>query len=89
MELYDYLVLAGVIVAFILVAKAIRRRIHNGNSKYSYNCIWTYQKDEGYYETNCEETFMFTEGVLIDQNHFMYCPYCSRKIRSRWDKEEK
>lgn len=41
-------------------------------------CIWKYDED-GFYQTDCRNTFCFNEGSIID-NQFNFCPWCGRKI---------
>lgn len=45
-------------------------------------CIWTFVEEcegDGYYETNCGNSFYFAEGNIVD-NDFHYCPYCGGSI---------
>ena len=42
-------------------------------------CKWEYDDIHDYYETECENAFVFIEGRNTD-NGFIYCPYCGRKI---------
>jgi hypothetical protein len=42
-------------------------------------CGWTFDDNYSYYDTACENTFMFEcDGIL--QNEFRYCPYCGKAI---------
>lgn len=41
-------------------------------------CLWT-GDFEGFWETECDNTFVLNEGTPV-QNDFKYCPYCGRKI---------
>lgn len=43
-------------------------------------CKWTYDSMHDYYETECENAFVFTDGRITD-NRFIYCPYCGRKVK--------
>lgn len=48
----------------------------------SYNdtCTWTEDFD-GNFETTCNNMFVFNDGGP-EENSFIYCPYCSKKINS-------
>jgi len=46
------------------------------------NCKWEYEGhkyDDGYYETECDNAFIFIEGGIED-NEMKYCPYCGYEI---------
>jgi hypothetical protein len=42
-------------------------------------CAWRYDYIHDYYETECENAFVFIEGRKTD-NGFIYCPYCGKEI---------
>ena len=41
---------------------------------------WNNETDDDYYDTECKHTFIFSVGVLEDNETFNYCPFCSGKI---------
>lgn len=41
-------------------------------------CEWTYNYDE-FWETQCGGSFVFTDGVPIE-NEFRFCPYCGKGL---------
>ena len=45
-------------------------------------CIWTYDDNYCYYETECGEAHMFCSGNSED-NNYKYCPYCGKFIEER------
>lgn len=43
-------------------------------------CKWVFEDpDLCYYETSCNNSFMFEEGK-IKENQFKYCPFCGKEI---------
>ena len=43
-------------------------------------CTWT-EIDGEYFETGCTHTFVFIDDG-IEENGFVYCPYCGNAIRA-------
>lgn len=43
-------------------------------------CKWN-QGEDGDYESECENRFEFLGGSSPEENGFVYCPYCGKKIR--------
>ncbi len=41
-------------------------------------CKW--KEDDGFYATECEHGFYFNDDG-IDENNFIYCPYCGKRIQ--------
>ena len=57
--------------------------LHNMN-KSKGKCRWKEHKDNdelGIYDTDCGETFFFSEGTA-KENKFNYCPYCGKRIEA-------
>ena len=44
----------------------------------NYDCEWN-DDDEGMFETECGNAFVFTDGGPAD-NGFRFCPYCGKPI---------
>lgn len=58
--------------------------LHNMN-KSKEKCLWKEHdnNDElGIYDTDCGETFFFSDGLSAKDNGFKYCPYCGRRIET-------
>jgi len=49
-------------------------------------CEWRYDKEDGYYETECESNFSFVDGGPCD-NDITYCHNCGNKIKVIDDEE--
>lgn len=45
-------------------------------------CAWS-ENDDGFYETECGNSFQFSEGGAAD-NGAVYCQYCGKKIDEHW-----
>jgi hypothetical protein len=45
-------------------------------------CLWTYDENHDYYETECEHAFCIIEGTPKD-NDMKYCPYCGKEIKTK------
>ncbi len=43
-------------------------------------CKW--KEDDGFYATECEHGFYFNDDG-IDENNFIYCPYCGKRIQEK------
>ncbi len=43
-------------------------------------CTWTYDDECGMYDTECDHAFEFLSDG-IEENGFIFCPYCGMKIR--------
>jgi hypothetical protein len=50
-----------------------------GGSVKPKTCVWQYQEDCDYYETECGNGAVFTNGG-VKENEYKYCPYCGKKI---------
>lgn len=52
-----------------------------GNMKY---CKWTYNDLDDYYDIQCYfgGGYTFVEGG-VKENHFVFCPYCGKKIKEK------
>jgi hypothetical protein len=45
-------------------------------------CLWTYDENHDYYETECEHAFCIIEGTPKD-NDMKFCPYCGKEIKTK------
>ena len=43
-------------------------------------CKWEWHKDDNYYDTECDEYFLFSEEVNMLKMSFYYCPNCGKPI---------
>ena len=48
-------------------------------------CIWKEENEFDYtfWETDCKQSFMFTEGGTPAENDFAYCPYCGKILSAK------
>jgi hypothetical protein len=52
-------------------------------------CAWgPYDEDQGTFDTQCGQAHYFPEGNIED-NHYVYCPYCGRRIEEVSDPDAK
>jgi hypothetical protein len=51
------------------------------SEKESMACTWA-ENEDGYYDTECDNTFILTEGTP-DQNNMRFCTYCGRPLVER------
>ena len=51
-------------------------------------CTWTYDEYCDYWETECNEAFVFAADGPVE-NNFTYCPYCGREIEVSEDGSSK
>jgi hypothetical protein len=42
-------------------------------------CPWVYNETDDFYETSCNNGWMFTEGT-VKQNKVRFCPYCGKLV---------
>lgn len=45
-------------------------------------CAWS-ENDDGFYETECGNSFQFIDGGAAD-NNATFCQYCGKKIGEHW-----
>ena len=43
-------------------------------------CMWHYDDDYAYYETDCGGTYEFMNLCTYQENRFEYCPFCGGRI---------
>lgn len=43
-------------------------------------CKWT-EDENGAYDSECNNKFEFLGGSSPEENGFIYCPYCGKKIK--------
>lgn len=49
-------------------------------------CEWEdkeFDEDNTWYETQCERSFYFSDGSNCEDNKFLFCPYCGKKILTK------
>ena len=49
-------------------------------------CNWQYYTDDGepYYETDCYNVHLFSEGTP-KENGYKFCPYCGKRIITKME----
>ena len=45
-------------------------------------CIWT-ENDDGYYDTDCDQSFVLNDGGPLAPHGFKFCVYCGRPITEK------
>jgi len=46
-------------------------------------CKWTFDDIDCFYKIECGHSFTFTDGETAKDNHFVFCPYCGKKIKEK------
>lgn len=49
--------------------------------KYYDTCLWSYNDDFCYYDTQCEHSFQLNNLESLSENDFVFCPFCEKNIR--------
>lgn len=44
------------------------------------DCVWTFDADQGMYDTGCGEAWCFEEGGTAE-NKVKFCPFCQGAVR--------
>lgn len=45
------------------------------------DCVWTFDEDQGMYDTGCGESWMFAEEPRIAEHSVKFCPFCSGAVK--------
>ena len=45
-------------------------------------CIWT-ENEDGYYDTDCDQSFVLNDGGPLAPHGFKFCVYCGRPITEK------
>jgi hypothetical protein len=45
------------------------------------DCGWTFDVDQGMYDTGCGQAWIFSEGLMLAENKVKFCPFCSGAVK--------
>lgn len=45
------------------------------------DCVWTFDEDQGMYDTGCGESWMFSEEPRLAEHSVKFCPFCAGKVK--------
>jgi hypothetical protein len=50
------------------------------------DCGWTFDVDQGMYDTGCGQAWIFSEGLTLAENKVKFCPFCSGAVREKYER---